>query len=151
MHVQGRRRLRVLGCAQHHCCALNHLASAAEVAAAVAAGVAAVAVAADAVDVDVAVVVVGAAVVAVSAAGAGEPCQRVHCSRLCRHNWDCSWKASPKWAAVRICAFSRASLVARKPDHRQVRVSVHSYLMSEEAQLTAVLAAAKEHVKAALA
>ena len=84
---------------------------------AVAAGVAAAAGA-----VAVAVVIVGAAVVAVFAAGAGEACQQVHCSRLFHHNWGCPWKASPKWAVAYTCAFSRASSVAQKPNHRQARV-----------------------------
>ena len=125
--------MQVPSCWQHHCCVLNHLASAAEVAtqerivvvadavaAGVAVAVAAAAAVAGAVNFDV--VVVGAAVVAVFAAGAGEACQRVHCSRLFRHNWGCPGKASPKWAVARTCAFSRASLVARKSIRRQVRV-----------------------------
>ena len=88
---------------------------------AVAAGVAA-ADAAVAGAVDFGVVVVGAAAVAVFAAGAEEACQRVHCFRLFRRNWGCSGKALPKWAVAYTCAFSRASLVARKSIHRQVRV-----------------------------
>ena len=92
------------------------------VAAGVAVAVAAAAAVAVAGAVNFDVVVVGAAVVAVFAAGAGEACQRVHCSRLFRHSWGWSWKASPKWAVARTCAFSRASLVARKSIRRQVRV-----------------------------
>ena len=120
--------MQVLSGWQHRCCVLNRLAFAAEVAAvvdAVAAGVVVVVVAAAAAAagaVDFGVVVVGAAVAAVFAAGAGEACQRVHCSRLFRHSWGWSWKASPKWAVARTCAFSRASLVARKSIRRQVRV-----------------------------
>ena len=116
--------MQVPSCWQHHCCVLNHLAYAAEVATqeriVVVADAAAAAAVAGAVNFDV--VVVGAAVVAVFAAGAGEACQRVHCSRLFRHSWGWSWKASPKWAVARTCAFSRASLVARKSIHRQLRV-----------------------------
>ena len=127
MHVRDPCQVQVRHYWQHHCRVLSHLVSAVEVATqgrvAVVVDVVAVDVApAAAGAVDFGVVVVGAAVAAVFAAGAGEACQRVHCSRLFRHNWGCPGKASPKWAVARTCAFSRASLVARKSIRRQVRV-----------------------------
>ena len=75
--------------------------------------------------VDVGAVLVGAAAVAgsaVFAAGAGEACQRLRFFLLFRQKWDWPGKASPKWADAYTCASSRASLVARKSTHRQVRV-----------------------------